>query len=50
MENDKKKLFTSYRWNEDVGADAIGHKETTEMEKEKAKMKLNKILKERGLK
>lgn len=50
MENDKKKPFTSYRWNEDVGADAIGYKETTEMEKEKAKMKLNKILKERGLK
>lgn len=50
MENNKEKLFTSYRWHEDVGAVTIGHKELTEEEKEKSKIKLDKILRERGIK
>lgn len=50
MENDKKKPFTSYRWHEDVGAIAVGYEESTQEEKEKAKMELDRILRERGIK
>lgn len=50
MENNKENLFTSYRWHEDVGTIVIGYEETTEGEKEKAKIKLDKILKDRGMK
>ena len=50
MDKDKKELFTSYRWHEDVGAVSIGHVEMTEEEKKEAKKKLDKILRERGIK
>lgn len=50
MDKDKKELFTSPRWHEDVGAVSIGHVEMTKEEKEEAKKKLDKILKERGIK
>ncbi len=45
-----EKMFTSYRWHEDVGAIVVGHEEQTEEEREKSKKKLDKILKERGIK
>lgn len=50
MEKDKKELFTSYRWHEDVGAVSIGHEEITKEEKKEAKKQFDKILKERGIK
>lgn len=50
MERDKKELFTSYRWHENVGAVSIGHKKMTKQERKEAKEELDKILKERGIK
>lgn len=48
MKNDK--LFKSPRWNENVGAVSIGHKEFTKEEKEKNKIEFDKILIEKGIK
>ena len=50
MEKDKKELFTSPRWHEDVGAVSVGHEKMTKEEKEKAKKEFDKILRERGIK
>ena len=36
MKDNKEKLFTSYRWNEDVGAVSIGHKEQTKEERQES--------------
>lgn len=45
-----KKLFQSYRWNGDTGTRVVGHKESSKEEREESKKKLNKILRDRGIK
>lgn len=50
MEKDKKELFTSPRWHEDVGAVSVGREEMTKEEREEAKRQFDKILRERGIK
>lgn len=62
MDKDKKELFTSYRWHEDVGAVMVKEEDMTEEMKrrrkeltskegrKKSKKEFDKILRERGMK
>ncbi|MCI9247487.1 MAG: hypothetical protein HFJ30_10430 [Clostridia bacterium] len=52
MKKDREgnKPFQSHRWNEDVGAKAVGYKKSSKEEKEKSKKEFDKILKDRGIK